>query len=294
MELQQLKYFQTVARLEHMTRAAEELHITQPSLSITIGRLEDALGVPLFDRYGRQIKLNEYGKIFLKRIERAFSELEEGKREVTDLAGLDYGTVSVASTNQVLLPELLQSFLSMYPQMKFRLFQDSILTMQQQLQNGAVDFCISSPLVQGQGISGVPLLEEEIVLAVPMGHRLAGQSSISLNEVVHESFISLKAGYGIRDMTDEFCRQAGFSPNITFEVNEPSLVGNLVKSGLGIAFIPMNAWKESISSSTVRLHIKDPACQRIIGLSWLEERYLSAAAHRFRQFVIDYFTQFER
>ena len=120
MELQQLRYFLTVARLEHMTRAAEELHITQPSLSITISRLEESLGVPLFDRYRRQIKLNEFGKAFLRRVERIFDELEEGKRELLDLAGLEHGTVSVASTSMGILKDLIDSFLTQYP-VKFRL-----------------------------------------------------------------------------------------------------------------------------------------------------------------------------
>lgn len=88
MELLQLKYFQTVARLEHMTKAAEELHIAQPSLSKTIARLEKDLGVPLFDRQGRQITLNPFGKVFLKRVERIFHELSEGEREIKDLANL--------------------------------------------------------------------------------------------------------------------------------------------------------------------------------------------------------------
>jgi DNA-binding transcriptional LysR family regulator len=85
MDLLQLKYFQTVARSEHMTRAAEELHISQPSLSKVISNLEEDLGVPLFERIGRQIKLSHFGKAFLSRVERIFLELEDGKRELSDM-----------------------------------------------------------------------------------------------------------------------------------------------------------------------------------------------------------------
>jgi DNA-binding transcriptional LysR family regulator len=93
LELLQFNYFQTVARLEHMTKAAEELHIAQPALSKTISRLESDLGVPLFDRHKRNIMLNAFGRIFLEQVEIALNALEEGKRRVVEEAGLEKGRV---------------------------------------------------------------------------------------------------------------------------------------------------------------------------------------------------------
>lgn len=249
MELQQLKYFQVVARLEHMTKAAEELHITQPSLSITIARLEEALGAPLFDRFGRNIKLNEFGQLFLKRVERIFRELEEGKREVRDLAGLELGTVNLASTN----------------------------------------------LVLGEGIKSLPVLNEEIVLIVPNHHRLAGRESIDILEVKDEAFINVKKGYSMRDLTDQYCQQKGFTPNTLFEVDDPSLVAEIVESGLGIAFYPLNAWTRRANNNKFTcLYLKGAPPKRTISLSWLENRYLSKASRSFRDFILHYFEQFNK
>ena len=289
MELQQLKYFQAVAQLEHMTKAAEKLNITQPSLSITIARLEESLGVPLFDRFGRQIRLNQFGKAFLRRVERSFAELEEGVREVKDLAGLEYGTVSLAATNLTFLPDLLSSFLSLYPHIKFQLIQDTTIRMQHLLENGDVDFCITSPPISGSGINTKPLYNENIVVVVPKSHRLAERNQIDLLEVAEESFVSLKEGYGIRSAIEELCRAAGFTPNIAFEVTVPSLVASLVRSGVGIAFMPENAWQGELADRTSRLYIEKPAIQRIISISWLDRRYFSEASRQFKQFVIDYF-----
>src|SRR5690349_12115287 len=118
MELQQLKYFQTVARLQHFTRAAEELYISQPSLSRSIARLEEELGAPLFDREGRQVRLNRLGQTFLKRVERVFNELEVGQRELQDLIGPEKGLVAVAFLHTVgvrLLPLLLSAFRAEHP-----------------------------------------------------------------------------------------------------------------------------------------------------------------------------------
>ena len=104
MDLLQLRYFRVVARVEHMTKAAQELFIAQPSLSKTIRRLEKEIGVPLFDQQGRTIRLNQFGKAFLEHIERLFRELEEGQREVRDMAGLEQGEVSLVTASLYWLP----------------------------------------------------------------------------------------------------------------------------------------------------------------------------------------------
>lgn len=120
MELLQLHYFLTVARLEHVTEAAQVLHVTQSSLSKTIQRLEEDLGAPLFDRVGRRLRLNEHGRRFLRRAERALLELEEGKREIRDLTSPEYGTLKLAVTNASTLPAILREFRKKRPTIQFR------------------------------------------------------------------------------------------------------------------------------------------------------------------------------
>lgn len=123
MDFLQLKYFKTVAKLENITRAAEELHIAQPSLSKVISRLEDSVGVPLFDRIGRRIRINEFGRIFLNRVDRIFLELDEGKKEVSDLAKLKFRSITVGATSSRLLPTLIKKYLTKNPNTNFRLLQ---------------------------------------------------------------------------------------------------------------------------------------------------------------------------
>ncbi|MDR4283175.1 LysR family transcriptional regulator [Bacillus thuringiensis] len=280
MELLQLKYFQTVARLEHMTKAAEELHIAQPSLSKTIARLEKDLGVPLFDRQGRQITLNSFGKVFLKRVERIFHELSEGEREIKDLAELQQSSITLAVSIPRILPELLGSFLLEHPNVRFQQFLASTPSMKRQLDNIEIDFCISS----------VPIEGEEIFLVVPSGHRLSGRENIHLHEVKDEPFISMNTGYGFRHLTDEFCKEAVFTPHIAFEVDEPTVISDLIKQGLGIAFVPSLTLLKNSTLASSKLRIIEPTCQRTIGLSWSKKRYLSKTAQQFREFVIDYFS----
>jgi len=293
MDLLQLKYFQVVAQLEHMTRAAEKLYIAQPSLSQSIARLEEELGVPLFDRQGRRIHLNQFGRAFLKRVERIFLELEEGKREVADMAGLERGSIALAVASTQPLPELLSGFLARYPRVRFRLFQQqSLATVVQQLERGEIDLCISSPPIEEPGIPWVPLLTEELFLLVPNNHRLAGRGSIRLIEAAEEAFISLKPGHGLRDLMDDLCKQAGFVPNVAFEGDETATVRGLVSAGLGVSFVAVHSWQAKLIDQPVTLlRIDEPICQRTIGLAWLEARYLSEATRRFQQFVIEYFSK---
>jgi DNA-binding transcriptional LysR family regulator len=294
MEILQLKYFCVVAHMGHMTKAAQELYIAQPSLSQTIGRLEEELGVPLFDRQGRQIRLNQYGKTFLEHVEHIFTELEMGQRKIRDMAGLDQGEVSLSVTALRLMPDILQDFLALYPHVGFHMFQDSTLQMQHRLESGEIDLCISALPVIQSGVHWKPLLTEEIFLIVPPNHPLAGREGVPLREVAQESFVSLPVGDGLRDVTDDLCKQAGFTPHITLEGSEPAAIYDLVEAGLGIAFAPSLARSRPRLPEASWLHITEPLCQRTLGIAWSEERYLSQATCSFRQFVIDYFANLER
>lgn len=288
MELLQLKYFQTVARYEHVTRAAEELHIPQPALSKTISILEKELGVLLFDRRGKYIHLNQYGRAFLKRVELALTAIEDGKNELNDLAGKTSGGVKLAvlaASN--LLPELLSSFRKEYPHISFNLIQH----FPSSITKPDFDLCISSSTMKLEGTNSTPIVKEEIFLAVPVEHPLAKRTSVHLSEVAGDDFISLKAGQSLRELTDSFCQYAGFTPHIIFESDDPSTVRGLIRAGQGIAFIPAITWGGATGTSMKLLHIEEPVCERTLSLSYTVERYLPQAARLFRQFAIDYFAK---
>lgn len=292
MDLLQLKYFQVVARLENVTRAAEELHIAQSSLSKTIARLEESVGVPLFNRRGRRIELNQFGEIFLNRVKRSFSELEQGQRELADLAGLESGSVAVGATTSELLPDLFSKYLTHHPHVKIRLLQVTRpLEIPERLMSGEFDLCVSSLPIDHSEIQCKPLMTEKFFLAVPPNHRLAGCKSIQLSEIANDSFISLTPESEFRAITNDFCQQAGFAPNIVFESSTPEVIRSLVKTGLGIAFIPAYWWSGSnIDGLAVQLNIENPNCQRTIWLSWVKDRYLSSATRNLSEFMINYFS----
>jgi DNA-binding transcriptional LysR family regulator len=304
MDLLQLKYFQTVARLEHMTQAAKALSIAQPSLSQTIAHLEDELGVPLFERQGRHIQLNAFGRALLRHVERLFGELDEARQELADLAGAEQSQIALSVIVPQILPELLGAFRGLHPQISFRLFQQHTLqAAQQQLERGEVDLCITSPPLEQEGIawqeemSWVPLLSDEMYLVLPLDHPLAGRESIQLSDVAHDPFISLKPGDSLRELTDRFCRQAGFTPRVVFEGDELETIRGLVSAGMGMTLISHLMVRSTPHLTTLPikvLSIAEPRCQRLIGLAWRKTHYLSQAAQQFRAFVIQYFKQIEQ
>ncbi|MDQ0874339.1 LysR family transcriptional activator of glutamate synthase operon [Paenibacillus sp. V4I3] len=290
MELLQLEYFRTVARLEHMTEAAGVLHVTQSSLSKTIRLLEEDLGVSLFDRNSRKLRLNEFGRSFLQRVERALFELEEGKREIVDLTSADYGTLSLAVNTAYMLPDILHRFREILPHVQFHVQQLRTHEMEIWVKKGEVDFCLSAPPIQGSELVCDIVFQEQIYVIVPSTHRFANRDRVRLSELKEERFVSLKKGYGIRDLMDSYCEKVGFIPNNAYEGDEPASLGSLVQAGLGISFIPKTAlYVVGHPGNIVPLKIEEPVCNREIGLSRHRSRYLSSAAKEFRQVVIEYF-----
>lgn len=287
MELLQLQYFLAVARLEHMTEAARSLHVTQSSLSKTIQRLEEDLGVPLFDRSGRKLRLNEFGNRFLRRAERALFELEQGKQEINDLSSAEFGTLKLAVTAASKLPQILREFLMIRPNIQFHVQMLTTQEMITLLHRGEVDFCLSSPPIQGEDIECQVVYIDPILVAVPLGHRLADRSSVSLTELKDECFVGVKRGYGTRDLVDAICKSAGFHLKYVYEGDEPTRLVSLVEAEIGLAFIPSTAkmsW-EKINYIPVENH----ELVREIALLWHKSRYMSQAALEFRKVVLDYF-----
>ncbi|RIX50232.1 LysR family transcriptional regulator [Paenibacillus nanensis] len=286
MELLQLQYFRTVARLEHMSKAAQDLHIAQPALSKTIARLEKDLGVPLFDREGRQIRLNPFGKAFLNKVEAALALLEEGQREVADLAGMEHGSIHLAAPTVDRLSDPLNAFVALHPNVQFRITQASVHEMAHLIESGQVDLCFTPFNMDRPHFSSLPVMQEEVYLAVPPGHRLAGQRSVHLNEVANEPFIGYKEGFHFQMMNENFLRSAGISPNFVCRVDDAASIAKLVSAGLGVALVGNCGGSES------RLHlltIESAVCRRQFQFVWHNQRYLSKAAHCFIDFVSRHF-----
>lgn len=288
MDFTQLRYFQVLARLEHSTRAAAELHIAQPALSRSIRGLEDALGLELFDRVGKRLRLNDNGRILLRHADTILQEIEDAKKELQDQRTRVNRHVSISmSAASKLLPGLIRGFKARYP--------DVTLEIKQQDPEGEFpgncDIMISSSICPVEKANTITLMEEEICLAMPVSNPFSGHKKIRLQEVAEEPFICLFKGKSLRRVTDEYCRMAGFVPEIILESDSPGTVRELIALGVGLAFIPKITWQGMESDPNISLvEIEEPHCTRFINMTWQNNHYASKSSALLQNYLVEFFS----
>jgi len=286
MEWDQINYFQTVAKVQHITSAAKQLSISQPALSRSIAKLEDELGVQLFDRKGRNVYLNRYGKMFLYRVEQSIKQIEIGKQEIWDEIHPNSGTISLSflpSLGISVVPELIGSYHKKHPDVKFQLHQDSNRQIVDQLKARKVDLALITLAEDDPDLIFHPFLTEELFLIVSLDHWLASYDEIELSMIENEPFISFKNVNELHTIINQLCGKAGFWPNIVFEGEDIGTVSGLVGAKLGVSLVPQS---QVLDKSKIKLiHVKNPQCFREIGIAWLKDSYSSPVAEQFIQFV---------
>jgi DNA-binding transcriptional LysR family regulator len=281
-----LEYFRMVARHEHMARAAAELGLADSTLSRAIARLEKHYGGELFDRVGRGLRLNGFGRALLMRVERALAELENGEREVRAMRTTVDAFISLGflpSLGTMHIPDLLTRFERQKPGVHYRLHQGAGNVLREQLLAGEIDLFFGTHRYPDAAIEWHRLWDEELIALVPPMHRLSRRVKVDLSEVALEPLLVVKSGTTIRRAVEELARSAGFTPNIAFEGDEVSTLVGLVGAGFGIALVP-----ESVA------HIRGRAIPvklgtgplRTIGVAWVRNRYLSPAVDAFRKMCI--------
>ncbi|MEU6321131.1 LysR substrate-binding domain-containing protein [Streptomyces sp. NPDC047009] len=281
-----LVYFAGVARTEHVTRAAQEMQVPQSTLSRALVRLEQDLGVQLFARCGRTVSLTPAGRTFLGSVERALAEVERAAEEVRADADPAAGKVAFGFLHTMgaeTVPGLLHAFRADHPRVRFSLVQNYGEAMLEKLRAGELDLCLTSPVPDEPGLVARRIDEQKLRLVVPADHRLAGRRRIRLAEAADETFVTLELGYGLRRMTDDLCRQAGFSPRVAFEGEEAETLRGLVAAGLGVALLPPPAVPRP---GVAELTVTAPRAVREIGVAWLEGYVDTPPVAAFKKFLL--------
>ena len=291
MDIEHLRWFVAIAAREHVTDAAAELHVSQPALSRALARLETEVGVPLFDRRGRSVRLNRYGAAFRLRVERALGEFDQARRELSEVTATDSGTVVLAfgaTFGTWRVPQLLAAYRAIHPQIGFQLREGTSGAMRTWLLDGDVDLILTSTRPAARELEWAPLRRERLALAVPAAHRLAERRDVRLREIADEPLVALKTGFALRTLGDDLCRSAGFAPKITVESEDPATVRSLVATGLGVALVPAPDSVEANPRVAIRyIPIRDRGAARTLGMAWMANRYRSPAAEQFRKFVLE-------
>lgn len=283
MDLLQLRYFQVTAKHENITHAANELLISQPALSKMIRKLETELDIKLFDRKGKNIFLNTAGEKFLKWVNLSLYALEQGVSEMKDIKNGQMDTITLYVTvGSMLLPKLLQQFRTKFPKTRFNLTQHTNKSI-------SYNFAITSEPLEGN--EHIILLEEEILLGVPISHPLSHLDSVSLKDLEKEKFISLTSGKPLRHTTNKLFEQVHYEPDIIFESDDPATVRGLIQEGLGISFIPSILWKNVRQDPLKLLHISEPECKRTIYLCYPSGHSFTNVEKSLFDFLVGFFEE---
>ncbi|MGX2959697.1 LysR family transcriptional regulator [Peribacillus sp. JNUCC 23] len=286
MDWHQLKYFQTLANIGNFTRASVELVLSQPALSRSISRLEEEIGVPLFERKSRGVILNKYGEIFLQHANRALLEIDAAKQEINDLINPLHGTISLAfiqTLGSSFVPELISAFQKEASGINFQLYQHATSKILSQLASTEIDIGFCSPQEPLENLSSIPIVKNELFLIVPVNHRLAGTDEIDLCEVANDPFVLFKPETAMHDVIERLCHEAGFHPKMAFEGFEERIVAGLVGAKFGVALIPFIPGLDKKKISLIR--IRKPQSVRVIQMVWRTNGYMPPAVERFKTFV---------
>ncbi len=280
MEMFQLRYFLSAARLLHFTRAAEENLISQPSLSQQIANLETELTTALFYREGKSVRLTPAGEELMIHAARILEEEALARRAVQEVIGLKRGRLTIwtlPTPGQHLLPPILAAFRSAYPNIDvFLREQVPANAVAEAVQQARADIGIVHLPYQNEGLSERILLEEDLALVVPKTHPFANRYEIDLKEAAGEDFIWAPEGSTAEHPLYAACLAAGFAPHIVCVSGSAMGMQALVSAGLGIALLPRMAIHPPPGVSTVEL--APPRPRRTLAAIWREDSLSKAAA----------------
>ena len=289
--LLQLRYFQKLAATEHITQTAKELYISQTALSSMIIGLEKELGVQLFDRSKRSIRLNDAGRTYLKYVNDIFTSLDNGYAALQDMTDSRETQVSIAVGSSLVWAPLFHSFHKNFPKYSLRQYNYSVDGLSRAMRNMEVDFVFAGEGdIPTTGLERTLLKCDSTYLCVAPNSKFAPRDKVYLSELKDEPFISLPVGAPWRKYCDELFEQAGYKISPIVECDY-TMRAPLIESGFGIALTSSSARDVDLLKPNKYILIADKFATRKMELYWNPKKYMSKAALDFRDFCTLYWPE---
>ncbi len=286
MDLRQLKVFLEVADSEGFTRAAKKLHIAQSALSISIRKLEEELGVILFNRGERRVTLTAEGKVLAVHAREILQGVVKARQEIEDLRGLLKGEVKVGLTpmlSSFFFPKIISEFKRRHPGLQISACGESGWNIQRLVESGDIDMGIIAGAVPKE-LDHHHLVREEVIACVHRGHPWAREKKLPVRTLLSRPLIHFPQGHHLREIIDELARKEGISPVVMAESNLFSLVRSLVKEELGLAFLLKMAISRDPEVAAISC---DPPLYLDLSIAWKKNARLSPANRAFLNFLIE-------
>lgn len=288
--LRQLEVFVEAARQQNFARVSEALHLTQPAVSMQIRQLEEAVGMPLFDKVGRNKALTEAGASLLEHASRILGELQDAEQSLQALRGLSGGsiTVGLVSTAKYFAPKLLAMFARHHPGVEVRFVVGNRETLVQLLRENQTDLAIMGRPPGELDTVSEPLAQNPNVLVGPIIHRLAGLRRFDLQELRRETFLQREDGSGTRLMIEEMFRAHLFKPAKIITMGSNETIKQAVMAGLGISLLSLHTLSLELRTGEIAILKADGLpLLRTWNVVHARRRQLSPAAAAFRRFLIE-------
>jgi LysR family hydrogen peroxide-inducible transcriptional activator len=282
MEFHQLRYVCAVAETGSFSRAAERCQIAQPSLSQQVLKLEEDLGAKLFDRLGRSVRLTEAGRAFVSHARSILEQMETARSSVADKKADVRGSVAVGVIPTIapyLMPRYTAAFAKRYPDAKLRILEKTTPVLIEGLRDLSIDMAILALPLRHKDLECFPICTEPLFAVLPREHPRARTKSLFLKELRGESFVMLRDGHCLRDLSIATCTQARITPNIAFESDQISSLLGMVAAGVGVALVPEMAIDRSGACRYVRL--SDTRATRSIVVAVLRGRSFNRVQQAF-------------
>ena len=288
MKLHQLNYFVALARLEHYTKAAEEIGISQPTLSHAIAGLEEELGVKLFRKQGRNVVLTKYGRFFLGYVEESMNVLELGVSKTKGMAGQTKGVIDLAyiyTLGSEFVPRLVGDFLRSHEELEteFHFTVGNTSELIQGLKDEKYDIAFCSMMENEPEVSFTPVGTQNLVVVIPKQHPLTGIGEVDLEEAALYPQIYFTQGSGLRPVVDRLFEMAKIRPQIAYEIEEDGAMAGLVAQNFGIAVMPDIPLLKNMNVEVLKL--RSPRYQRYIYMALSKENYQTPIVEKFAEYV---------
>ncbi|MFC4077793.1 LysR family transcriptional regulator [Salinithrix halophila] len=298
MEFRQIKYFIEVAKREHVTEAAHALHVAQSAVSRQIANLETELGVQLFVREGRNVRLTPLGRIFLRHAEKSMMEMEKAKVEIEEFLDPEKGTIRIGFPSSLashILPTVISAFRSRYPDVGFQLRQGSFRHLIDSVVKGESELSFIAPVpTEEKDVQGHIFFSEKLVALLPSTHPLSDQPSLRLDQLQEDAFVLFPSGFVLHRIVMDACYQMGFKPRVSFEGEDIDAIKGLVAAGLGVTLLPEITLIDSVPRGTVKVHVSEPSLNRTVGAVTPNNRELPPSEKLFFEFLKEFFANLHR
>jgi len=303
MEFSQLKYFMVTANCGKIVQAANTLHVSQSTISMSISRLEEELGVALFEKKGRNITLTEQGSRFLSMITPAISELEYAKKDLQTFSTSHRTPISLSIEMPDFATALEFSYQRLHPNVLFSQSMDNIEQAKHKVLCASVDFCLGMAPINEPNIENLHLFSDPVLIQVSDEHPLAHRQEAFLYEFADSTIVSFSQDYGFRKWMDTMCIQSGFKPNVFIEVCDTQSLLRMVSKMNAVSFIAESTatWnyytdeKNNFDVGNVHaIPLRDKHCIREVYLIYNKKRILSEEAKRFLEFAIQFRDQYQK